>query len=136
MAYVDPVLPEEVIQFVSCRGNRRHSSRPTARLLSVSSVQTVLPYSATKRTTVLRTARELADPEGRVGTYVRILRVRSTHALRGRLSRRSEISSISNFILGWDHQFLRFGFRRFCRLRRVLRLRHWGLLRAQRDFMR
>jgi len=57
-------------------------------------------YADTKRTTVLRTTNKRAGPEVMVGTDVRILRVRSTHALRGRLSRGSEISSMGDW-LGW-----------------------------------
>jgi len=43
--------------------------------------------------TVLRTARGQADPVGREEMDVRSRRVSSTHAWRGRRSRRSEISS-------------------------------------------
>jgi hypothetical protein len=43
----------------------------------------MLPYSATNRTWVIRTAHKQAGPEGRVGTDVRILQVNSTHASRG-----------------------------------------------------
>lgn len=93
----------------------------------------MLPYWTTKRTTILRTARERAGPEGSVGTDVSSLRVSSTLALRGRLSRRSEISSMSD-LLGWDHMFPVFGSRRPSRLRGFIRLSHWGLFRAYRDF--
>jgi hypothetical protein len=53
----------------------------------------VLPYSATKRITVFRTARGRAAPVGREEMDVRSRRVSSTHALMGRWSRRSEMSS-------------------------------------------
>jgi hypothetical protein len=58
----------------------------------------VLPYSATKRITIFRTARVRTAPEGRVGTAVRSRRVSSTHAFVGRLSSRSEISSIGDWL--------------------------------------
>ena len=58
----------------------------------------MLPYSVTKRTTVLRTDCHRTGPEGRVGTDVRILRVSATHALMGRLSRRSEILSVGDWL--------------------------------------
>jgi hypothetical protein len=53
----------------------------------------MLPYSATKRITVFKTARGRAAPVGREEMDVRIRRVSCTHAWRGRRSRRSEISS-------------------------------------------
>jgi hypothetical protein len=55
-------------------------------------------YAATKRTKVLRTTGERAGPEVMVGTDVRVLRKSSTHALRGRLSRRSKISSMGDWL--------------------------------------
>jgi len=58
----------------------------------------VLSYTDTKRARVLRTARERAGPEGRVGTDVRILRVSSTR-VKEMLSRRLEISMCD--WLGW-----------------------------------
>jgi hypothetical protein len=48
--------------------------------------------------TILSTARGRAGPAERVVTDVRSLRVSSTHALRGRLSRRSEISSMGDWV--------------------------------------
>jgi hypothetical protein len=48
--------------------------------------------------TILSTARELAGPAGWVMTDVRNLQVSSTHALRGRLSRRSKISCIGDWV--------------------------------------
>ena len=53
----------------------------------------VLPYSATKRMTVFKTARWRAVPVGREEMDVSCRRVSSTHAWRGRRSRRSEIFS-------------------------------------------
>jgi hypothetical protein len=77
----------------------------------------VLSYTDTKRARVLRTARERACPEGRVGTDVRILRVSSTRVKR-MLSRRSEISmcdwlgwggTTSSLSLGWEGSAGSFG---------------------------
>jgi hypothetical protein len=51
-----------------------------------------MPYSATKRITIFRTARVRAAPEWRVGTAVRSRRVSCKHAFTGRLLSRSEIS--------------------------------------------
>jgi len=45
----------------------------------------------------LRTGRERAGPEGKLGTDARILRVSSTQASRGRLPKRSEMSSMGDF---------------------------------------
>jgi hypothetical protein len=53
----------------------------------------VLPYSATKRITVFKTARGRAAPVGREEMDVRSRWVSSTHAWMGRWLRRSEISS-------------------------------------------
>jgi hypothetical protein len=53
----------------------------------------VLPYSASKRITVFKTARGRAAPVGRDEMDVRSRRVSSTNASMGRWSRRSEISS-------------------------------------------
>jgi hypothetical protein len=53
----------------------------------------VLPYSATKRITVFKTARGRAAPVGREGLDVMSRRVSSTHAWMGRWLWRSEISS-------------------------------------------
>ena len=50
----------------------------------------VLPYSATKTTTIFRIAREQAGPDGREGTPVRIRRTISTQASMGWASRKSE----------------------------------------------
>ena len=58
------------------------------------------PYSATKRTTIFRTARERAGPVGRNGTAVRSRRVSSTQASIGRVSRRSKISRGDGFAAG------------------------------------
>lgn len=57
----------------------------------------------------MSTARDRVGPEGRVVTDVRSLRVFSTHALGGRLSRRLEISM--GDWLGWvgTTSFLDFG---------------------------
>ena len=41
-----------------------------------------------------------AAPEGRVGTAVRSRLVNSTHSFKGRLSRRSEIISIGDWLEG------------------------------------
>jgi hypothetical protein len=61
----------------------------------------VLPYSAAKSTTILSTACVRAGLVGRVGMDVRSRRVSSTHASRGMLSRRSDISSIGDR-WGWE----------------------------------
>jgi hypothetical protein len=53
----------------------------------------MLPYSATKRITVFKTNRGRGAPVGREEMDVRSRRVSSTHAWRGRRSRRSEIFS-------------------------------------------
>jgi len=55
----------------------------------------VLPYSATNRITVFRTARCLTAPVGWEEMDLRSRRIRLTHAWRGRWSRRSEIYSSS-----------------------------------------
>jgi len=69
----------------SCRAFRPPSSRRGAGLSSWG----VLPYSSTKRTTVFRTARGRAALVGRKEMDVRSWRVGSTHAWRGRQSKRS-----------------------------------------------
>ena len=53
----------------------------------------MLPYSATKRMTVFKTASGRAAPVGREEMDVRSRRVRSSHAWMERRSRRSEIYS-------------------------------------------
>jgi hypothetical protein len=53
----------------------------------------MLPYSATNRITVFRTAHGQAAPVGREDMDMRSQQVSSTHALKGRRLRRSEISS-------------------------------------------
>jgi hypothetical protein len=77
----------------SCLALRPHSIRRGAGLYTVLSSWGVLPYSATKRIAVFKTFRGRAAPVGREEMYVRSRRVSSTHAWRGKRSRRSEISS-------------------------------------------
>jgi hypothetical protein len=79
----------------SCREHHQRSNKPAARpFLRLSSA--AQPYSAMKRITVLRTARERASPVGREEAAERRRRVNSTQALVGRFSRRSAIPS------SWD----------------------------------
>jgi hypothetical protein len=67
--------------------------KPSSKLSQAPSQAGVLPYSATKRITVLRTARGRAAPLARVEIYGSSRRVTCTHASRGRESSISEISS-------------------------------------------
>ena len=75
-----------------CRALRPHSSRRSAGLYSVLSSYGVLPYSATSRITVFRTACGRVAPVRREEMDVRSGRVTSIHAWRMRRLR-SEISS-------------------------------------------
>jgi hypothetical protein len=72
------------------------------------SVEAVLPYPAINRMTILSTARGRAGPAGRVGMDATSLRASSTHALRGRFSRRSEISAMGDW-LRWVGATICFG---------------------------
>ena len=60
----------------------------------------MLPYSATKKMTVFKTACGRAAPVGREDMDVRSRRVSSTHAWMGSRSRRSDISS-SGEVVDW-----------------------------------
>ena len=88
-----PKYPEKMIQF---KLPAAHSVRIPA---DEAQGFTPLPYSATKRMTVFRTAQEWTAPVGREEMDERSLRVSTTHAWRGRWSR-SEISSSGEV----DHQ--------------------------------
>ena len=66
---------------------------------------------------------------------VKIMRMNSTHALRGRLSRRSEISPMDDWLCTVETtRSLVLELRRLSWLRGFLRLRHWFLLRAYHDY--
>jgi len=85
-----------------CPALRQHSSRRGAGLYPVLFSYVVLPYSATKRITVFKTARGRAAFDGREVKDVWSRRVSSTHACKGRRSRRSEISSSGLLGFGWE----------------------------------
>jgi hypothetical protein len=88
------------------RAHSLHSNRRGAGLYPDLSSKGVLSYSATKRMTVLRTARERDAPVGREKMDVSSRRVSSTQASRGRWSRRSEMPSCGDFVGMWVcHQF-------------------------------
>jgi len=91
-SYVDHVLPENVIQFqLPAVDTARIRPGQTKALFLVLHLcrAVVLSY---KEDSFLRTIRKQVQPERRVRTNVKILRVNSTYALKVKLSRRSEVS--------------------------------------------
>ena len=97
-AYVDPVLPEDIIEF----------QLPAVDTVGIPPGQSqgFIPCRPStpccdpqlQRGQFSKDTHELVGPEGRVRTDVKIFQVNSTHALRGRLSGRLEISPMGDWL--------------------------------------